>query len=86
MKSGYGHCSITANWDDIVNSPNFKQRYRSGGLGKRMARGWDVWLCDKYDHCQGGLAGEDMMCYAFNEQLQTFLPLGPNSKVKFVKL
>jgi hypothetical protein len=26
-----------------------------------------------------------MMCYAFNEEKRFFLPLGPNSKVKFVK-
>ena len=86
MKSGYSHCSITQHWHTIVNSPNFKQRYSSGGLGKRMVSGeYHVWLCDKYDLCQGGFAGEDMMCYVFNEKLHTFLPLGPNSKVKLVK-
>ena len=85
MASGYGHCSFAQTWDDIVDSPDVRKRYRSGGLGKRMVPGkYRVWLCDGHDLCHGGVSGEDMMCYAFNEKLRSFLPLGPNSKVKFV--
>jgi len=73
-------------WDDIVRAPDFKNRYRTGGLGIRLVPGqWHVWVCDRYDTCHGGKVEDDMMCYAFNEEKSFFLPLGPNSKVKFVK-
>ena len=86
VTSGYAHCSIAQTWADILDSPDLKKRYRSGGLGKWMVPDeYEVWLCDGYDLCHGGLSGKDMMCYAFNEKLRSFLPLGPNSKLKFVK-
>ena len=73
-------------WDDIVQDPDFKNRYRTGGLGIRSVPGQcEVWICDRYDTCHGGKVEDDMMCYAFNEEKSFFLPLGPNSKVKFVK-
>ena len=73
-------------WDDIVRAPDFKNRYRTGGLGIRLVPGqWHVWICDRYDTCHGGKVEDDMMCYAFNEEKRFFKPLGPNSKVKFVK-
>jgi streptogramin lyase len=73
-------------WDDIVRDPDFKNRYRTGGLGIRLVPGqWHVWICDRYDTCHGGKVEDDMMCYAFNEEKRSFMPLGPNSKVKFVK-
>ena len=85
MTSGYGHCSFTQSWADIVDSPNASTRYRSGGLGKKIVPGiYRVWLCDGYDTCHGKVLKQDMMCCIFNEKLQTFLAIGPNSKVKFV--
>jgi len=85
MTSGYRHCTFTQTWDDIVGSPDVKTRYRSGGLGKRIVPGkYRVWLFDANDPCHGGMSGEDMMCYVFNERFGTFLSMGPNSKVKFV--
>ena len=73
-------------WDDVVRDPDFKNRYRTGGLGIRLVPGqWHVWVCDRFDTCHGGKVEDDMMCYAFNEEKRFFLPLGPNSKVKFVK-
>ena len=87
VKSGYGHCSLAQGWDEIVHATDFRHRYRTGGLGTRLVPGqWHVWLCDRYDPCLGGKAAEDdMMCYAFNEEYRFFLPLGPNSQVKFIK-
>jgi hypothetical protein len=73
-------------WTDIVRDPDFTNRYRIGGLGIRLVPGqWHVWICDRYDTCHGGKVEDDMMCYAFNEEKRFFKPLGPNSKVKFVK-
>ena len=78
--------SMRQGWDDIVQDPDFKNRYRTGGLGIRSVPGQcEVWICDRYDTCHGGKVEDDMMCYAFNEEKSFFLPLGPNSKVKFVK-
>jgi len=87
VKSGYGHCSLAQGWDEIVHATDFRHRYRTGGLGTRLVPGqWHVWLCDRYDPCLGGKAAEDdMMCYAFNEEYRFFLPLGPNSQIKFIK-
>jgi hypothetical protein len=46
---------------------------------------YEVWLCDRWDPCLSYISsGGDMMCYTFNEQTETFHPLGLNSQLQFV--
>ena len=84
MSEAFKHCNISQTWDEMTASPDFKERYATGGLGKKTRLGeFHVWLCDRFDACVPS-PGSDMMCYAFSEIRKEFVPLDLNSRVLFV--
>lgn len=79
------HCSVPFGWDDLVNLPEFRTRFKTGGLGRRMVPGrFEVWVCDRFDACVPD-GKHDLMCYAYDEWTKNFVPLSLNSEIKFVK-
>ena len=85
MNQTLKHCNTSQTWDEMTASPDFKQRYATGGLGKKTRPGeFHVWLCDRFDACVPS-PWSDMMCYAFNEIRREFVPLDLNSRVQFVR-
>ena len=87
MNKTFKHCNISQTWGEMTASPDFKQRYATGGLGKKTRPGeFHVWVCDRSDACvPSSWSDSDMMCYAFHEIRKDFVPLDLNSRVQFVR-
>jgi len=49
------HCAVPLGWDALVDSPEFRTRFKTGGLGRRRVPGrFEVWMCDLFDACVPG--------------------------------
>ena len=84
MDPAVSHCRLEFSWKHIILSD---LRFRTGGLGKLMVPDvFEVWVCDMMDPClkTSATSAGGAMCYAFNEASASFVPVAPNSRVRFV--
>ena len=76
------HCVFEGTWDDVTVVEN-KPLYKTGGLGKMMRDGWQVWVC--VDHpC--ATDKKDRVCFTYSEEYHVFVPWGYNSHLKIFKM
>ena len=74
------HCVFENTWQDVRKDNYF---YRTGGLGKMMRDGWEVWVCMDHPCCTNK---NDKVCFTYNVVHHVFVPWGYNSHLHIFKL
>jgi hypothetical protein len=74
------HCVFENTWQDVRKDNYF---YKTGGLGKMMRDGWEVWVCMDHPCCANK---KDKVCFTYNEVHHVFAPWGYNSHLHIFKL
>ena len=73
------NCVFDKTWGDVKR---LKGVMATGGLGKKMSDGWEVWVCGVQLPC--AYESEDWVCYTYSEKDEVFVPWGYNLQLGLV--
>ena len=73
------NCVFDKTWGDVKR---LKGVMATGGLGKKMRDGWEVWVCGVQLPC--AYEAEDWVCYTYSEKHEVFVPWGYNLQLGLV--
>jgi hypothetical protein len=73
------NCVFDKTWGDVKR---LKGVMATGGLGKRMSAGWEVWVCSAQLPC--AYEAEDWVCHTHSERHEVFVPWGYNQELGLV--
>jgi len=68
------HCVFGKTWKDVIRN---RDLFATGGLGKKMRDGWEVWVCAVAHPCVERKG--DWACFTYFERHEVFVPWGFNS-------